>query len=115
MMNIENAAVIDVPNATVEFVKGNMGPITTYMFDTSKGGHPMVNAMAGLAMLNEGDQLIMINHCPPSGLYPKIKKEFDYIDQELSSGATQIVFTKKPDSENTTDFSSTSCGGGKNR
>ncbi|NEW59756.1 hypothetical protein GSY74_00530 [Sulfurovum sp. bin170] len=111
-MNIENSTPIKVENATVEFVKGTMGPITTYLFDTTKGGHPMVNAMAGLAILKENEQLIMLNHCPPSGLYPKIADEFDYIDHELPNGVTQIVFSKKSNATNITDFSATSCSGG---
>jgi uncharacterized protein (DUF2249 family) len=109
---LENATAITVPNATVEFIKGSMGDIPTYMFSTVENGHPMVNAMAGLAMLKEGEQLIMINHCAPSGLYPKIAEEFDYSDTELPNGTTQIVFSKKASASNTTDFSATSCGGG---
>ncbi len=111
-MNIENASVVTIENATVEFTKGTIGEITTYQFDTSKGGHPMVNAMAGLAVLEDGDQLIMLNHCAPSGLYPKIEAEFDFVDQELPNGLTQIVFSKKSEAHNSTDFSATSCGGG---
>jgi len=109
---LENATQITVPNATVPFTKGSMGDIPTYMFSTVKEGHPMVNAMAGLALLEEGEQLIMINHCAPSGLYPKIAKEFDYSDIDLPDGTTQIVFSKKCAAVNTTDFSATSCGGG---
>ena len=111
-MNLENAHSITVENATVEFTKGTIGAISTYLFDTTKGGHPMVNAMAGLAILKDGEQLIMLNHCAPSGLYPKIADEFDYLDQELPNGVTQIVFSKKSNTNNSTDFSSTSCGGG---
>jgi hypothetical protein len=111
-MNLKNATSVKVENATVPFLKGTIGTVTTYMFDTTKGGHPMVNAMAGLAILQDGEQLIMLNHCPPTGLYPKIANEFDYIDQELPNGATQIVFSKKSNAQNTTDFSSTSCSGG---
>jgi len=111
-MNIENASVVNIENATVEFKKGMIGTITTYQFDTSKGGHPMVNAMAGLAVLKDGEQLIMLNHCAPTGLFPKIEGEFDYAHQELPNGLTQIVFSKKPKVQNTTDFSATSCGGG---
>ncbi len=109
---IQNQTPITVPNATVPFTKGTMGEIPTYIFSTVKEGHPMVNAMAGLAILEEGEQLIMINHCAPSGLYPKISAEFDYSDMELPDGTTQIVFTKKQAAANTTDFSATSCSGG---
>ena len=111
-MDITNSSVVNIENATVEFKKGTIGTITTYQFDTSKGGHPMVNAMAGLAVLKDDEQLIMLNHCAPSGLYPKIEAEFDHADQELPNGLTQIVFTKKPQVQSTTDFSATSCGGG---
>ncbi len=108
---IQNATSITVPNATVAFQKGTVGDITTYLFSTTKEGHPMVNAMAGLAMLEEGEQLIMINHCGPSGLYPKIAEDFDYCETNRPDGTTQIVFTKKSSAPNTTDFSATSCGG----
>ena len=50
-MDITNSSVVNIENATVEFKKGTIGTITTYQFDTSKGGHPMVNAMAGLGFL----------------------------------------------------------------
>lgn len=111
-MDIENGSVVNIKNATVEFTKGTIGTIRTYQFDTSKGGHPMVNAMAGLAVLKNDEQLIMLNHCAPTGLFPKIEDEFDYAQQELPNGLTQIVFTKKPEAQKTTDFSATSCSGG---
>ena len=111
-MDIENSSVVTIENATVEFKKGTIGTIPTYQFDTSKGGHPMVNAMAGLAVLKDDEQLIMLNHCAPTGLYPKIEDEFDYASQELPNGLTQIVFTKKQEVQSSTDFSATSCSGG---
>ncbi len=111
-MNIDNSEVVSVPNSTVEFRKGNVGSVVTYIFDTTKEGHPMVNAMAGLAVLKDDEQLIMINHCAPSGLFPKIAQEFDYAYQDLPSGLTQVVFSRKSQVENSTDFSATSCGGG---
>jgi hypothetical protein len=54
----------------------------------------------------------MINHCAPSGLFPKIEQEFAFAHQELPNGLTQIVFSKKHQAKNSTDFSATSCGGG---
>ena len=111
-MNLENATPINIENATVEFTKGTIGSVVTYLFDTSKEGHPMVNAMAGLAVLKDDEQLIMINHCAPSGLFPKIEDEFCHAEMELPNGSTQIVFTRKAGADNTTDFSATSCGGG---
>jgi len=111
-MELTNLEIVNVPNATVEFKKGLMGTIPTYIFDTTAGGHPMVNAMAGLAVLKDDEQLIMLNHCAPSGLFPKIESDFNYSYSELPNGKTQVVFTKKADAQNSTDFSSTSCSGG---
>ena len=111
-MNIENQVKVEVANATVEFVKGSIGSTVAYGFDTSKGGHPMVNAMAGLAMLNSGEKLIMINHCAPMGLFPKVESEFEFSYNDREDGLSRIEFTKKNDTTGSTDFSSTSCSGG---
>jgi len=111
-MNIQNQEVIEVPNATVVFVKGNLDGVTAYGFDTSAGGHPMVNAMAGLAMLNEGEKLIMINHCAPMGLFPKVEAEFEFTYADRADGLTRVEFTKKAGVNGVTDFASTSCEGG---
>jgi hypothetical protein len=111
-MDLENQETIVVPNATVEFIKGNIGDVVTYKFSTVEGGHPMVNAMAGLAILEDGEQLIMLNHCAPMGLFPKIEAEFEFAHSELPSGHTQIVFSKKLGTTKTTDFSATSCESG---
>jgi uncharacterized protein (DUF2249 family) len=111
-MELSNLETVQVPNATVEFKKGLMGSVPTYVFSCVNGGHPMVNAMAGLAMLKDGEQLVMYNHCAPMGLYPKIEADFSYTHQEMPNGATQIVFSKKSNAQGATDFSSTSCSGG---
>jgi len=111
-VNIENKEIVEVPNATVSFVKGNLDGTNAYGFDTSAGGHPMINAMAGLAMLNEGEKLIMINHCAPMGLFPKVENEFEFSYADRADGLTRIEFTKKSGVEANTDFSSTSCNGG---
>jgi len=113
-MKLENVESIVVPNATVEFVKGKIGDIVTYQFSTVEGGHPMVNAMAGLAILKDGEQLIMLNHCAPMGLFPKIEAEFDYTYSDLPNGHTQVVFSKKDGATAQTDFSATSCSSGCN-
>jgi len=111
-VNIENKEIIEVPNATVSFVQGNLDGTHAYGFDTSTGGHPMVNAMAGLAMLKDGEKLIMINHCAPMGLFPKVENEFEFSYTDRADGLTRIEFTKKSGVEANTDFSSTSCSGG---
>jgi len=111
-MNIQNQEVVEVPNATVTCIKGSLDGVTAYGFDTSAGGHPMVNAMAGLAMLKDGEKLIMINHCTPMGLFPKVENEFEFTYADRADGLTRIEFTKKVGVEANTDFSSTSCSGG---
>jgi uncharacterized protein (DUF2249 family) len=72
----------------------------------------MVNAMAGLAMLKDGEKLIMINHCAPMGLFPKVENEFEFTYADRADGLTRIEFTKKSGVTANTDFSSTSCSGG---
>ena len=111
-MNLENQEIVEVPNATVEFVKGSVNGIGAYGFNTSTGGHPMVNAMAGLAMLKDGEKLIMINHCAPMGLFPKVESEFEFAYADREDGLTRIEFTKKTGVSGNTDFESTSCSGG---
>ena len=107
------AEKIEVAGATVDFFKFIQNGLTTYQFDTSKCGppDPMVNAMAGLQLLDENSQLIMINHKAPGGLFPKVEAEFDYEVSETSDGMAKIVFTKKTGVESTTDFSANSCSG----
>lgn len=106
---------IEVMGATVEFQKEVKEGITTYQFDTSmcEPPHPMVNAMAGLQLLDESSQLIMINHKSPGGLFPKIENEFDFKESTLEDGRAKIVFKRKYGVEQTTDFTQNSCSGGK--
>jgi uncharacterized protein (DUF2249 family) len=106
---------IAVTGATVDFFKSEKEGITFYQFDTSKTPppEPMVNAMAGLQLLDANARLVMINHKSPQGLFPKIEADFDYVVQELADGNVKVVFRKKAQSANSTDFSQTSCSGGK--
>ncbi|RXK13091.1 hypothetical protein CP965_04630 [Halarcobacter mediterraneus] len=104
---------IEVQGASVDFFKSIEDGLTTYHFDTSKCGppEPMVNAMAGLQLLDENSQLIMINHKSPAGLFPKIEEEFTFFVEELENGLAKVVFRKKANSNEETDFTQTSCGG----
>jgi hypothetical protein len=102
---------IEVTGSTVDFFEKEEGVFT---FDTTKCGppEPMVNAMCGLQLLeNSTQRLEMINHKPPLGLFPKIVDDFNYEISELDDGMTKIVFTKKEDAKNSTDFGQSSCGG----
>lgn len=104
---------IEVQGSSVDFFKSIEDGLTTYHFDTSKCGppEPMVNAMAGLQLLDEKSQLIMINHKAPGGLFPKIEQEFTYEIEQLENGFAKVIFRKKPDSKNTTDFTQNTCAG----
>jgi uncharacterized protein (DUF2249 family) len=106
---------IDVNGATVDFFKSEKEGITFYRFDTSKTPppEPMVNAMAGLRLLDTNARLVMINHKSPQGLFPKIEADFDWIVEDLDDGNVKVVFRKKETGGNATDFSQTSCSGGK--
>ena len=104
---------IEVLGSTVDFFKSIENGLTTYQFDTSKCGppDPMVNAMAGLQLLDNNSQLIMINHQSPGGLYPKIEAEFDYEISKTKNGEIKIIFTRKSGVQNSTDFTQNSCNG----
>ena len=104
---------IEVLGSTVDFFKSIEDGLTTYQFDTSKCGppDPMVNAMAGLQLLDDKSQLVMINHQSPGGLYPKVEAEFDYDIGKTEDGKVKITFTRKNGVENSTDFTQNTCNG----
>jgi hypothetical protein len=104
---------IEVQGATVPFFKESIDGVIIYTFDTSATPppEPMVNAMLGLALLDENSKLVMINHKSPGGLFPKIEAEFDFEVSDLDDGRVQVVFTKKRHASNTTDFTQNSCNG----
>ena len=108
-----NATETQVEGSTVPFYTFEENRVSYLYFDTSKTGHPepMVNAMAGLKALKDGQKLIMINHKAPMGLLPKIEADFDYTIEELDNGLFKITFSKKSDAQNATDFSDTACNG----
>ena len=108
-----NATEIQVEGSTVPFYTFEEDGVSYLYFDTSKTGHPepMVNAMAGLKALKEGQKLIMINHKAPMGLLPKIEADFDYNIEELDNGLFKITFSKKSDAQGATDFNDTACNG----
>ena len=104
---------IEVLGATVDFFKFIENGLTTYQFDTSMCGppDPMVNAMLGLQLLDENSQLIMINHHLPGGLFPKIDNDFNYETDSTKDGKIKVIFTKKVNAKNSTDFTQNSCNG----
>ena len=108
-MNIPaSAKQIEVVNSTVPFYEDE----NYYYFDTSLTAvpEPMINAVAGLELLDENKKLIMINHKIPMGLFPKIEAYFDYEVKELADGNVKIIFTKKVNFVSKLDFD-TNCSG----
>lgn len=108
-MNIpKNAKQIEVDNSTVPFYQDENG----YYFDSSSTAvpEPMINAVAGLQLLDENKKLIMINHKIPMGLFPKIEAYFNYEVEELKDGNVKITFSKKEKLVPKLDFD-TNCSG----
>ena len=104
----KNAKQIEVINATIPFYEDE----DCYYFDSRSTPfpEPMINAVAGLALLNENKKLVMINHKIPMGLFPKIEGLFDYEIEELDDGNVKIVFTKKEKAVSKLDIDTTCKG-----
>lgn len=108
-MNIpKNAKRIEIENTTVDFFEDEH----FYYFDTSLTAipEPMVNAFAGLKLLDGSKKLVMINHKVPMGLFPKIEEFFDYEIEEFDDGNVKVIFSKKSNCDNQLDFD-TNCQG----
>jgi uncharacterized protein (DUF2249 family) len=106
------AQKVEVAGATVDFYKFQENGTEIYYFNTSKNGHPMVNAMAGLKAIGENGKLVMINHHSPVGLFPKIEDNYDYEVENLDDGTVQVVFAYKIGTIQNTNFEDNHCGGG---
>ena len=94
----ENAEPIEVQGSDLDFFTYELDGITFFQFDSSMTGppSPMVNAMCGLKLLDSSDKkLVMINHKPPMGLFPKIEDKYDYVIEELEDGRHKIIFSTK--------------------
>jgi len=94
----DNAEKIEVQGSDVDFYTYEEEGTTLFQFDSSMTGppSPMVNAMCGLNLIDGTDKkLVMINHKPPMGLFPKIEDKYNYEIEELSDGKHKITFTSK--------------------
>ncbi|SFV57092.1 hypothetical protein MNB_SM-7-481 [hydrothermal vent metagenome] len=109
----QNAQETQVEGSTVPFYTYEENGVTYLYFDSSKTGHPepMVNAMSGLKALKDTQKLVMINHKPPMGLFPKIEADYSYEVEELDNGLFKITFTKKADAAGATNYNDTACNG----
>jgi len=109
----QDAQKITPMGASVDFFKIIENGLTTYYFDTSKCGPPapMVNAMAGLQLLDENSKLVMINHKIPGGLFPKVEADYNYEVESLDDGNVKVVFIKKADAVGSTNYNDNKCSG----
>jgi len=105
---------IEVPGATVPFFTYTMGETQYFEFDTSKCGppEPMVNAMAGLKMVDGTDKkLVMINHKKPMGLLDKIGENYDIADEAMEDGRAKLIFSYRAGESEKADLAKNSCDG----
>lgn len=110
----KTAIKIEVKDSTVDFYKYMEDGVTNIFFDSSTctPPGPMVNAMAGLKILDKNSKLIMINHLSPEGLFPKIDQNYNYKITQLDDGRVKVEFTCKENTQQVTDFTDNQCGGG---
>ncbi len=105
---------IEVAGATVPFFTYQEGEAQVYEFDTSKCGppDPMVNAMAGLALIDgPNKKLIMINHKSPGGLLAKIGENYNITEENIEGGLVKLAFTYKGGESEKANLNDASCAG----
>ena len=105
---------IEVTGATVPFFTYEDGETQVYEFDTSRCGppEPMVNAMAGLKMIDGPDKrLVMINHKKPMGLLDKIGKNYDIATEEMEDGRVKLIFTYREGASEKANLDDSHCHG----
>jgi len=105
---------IEVAGATVPFFNYKEGDIEVYEFDTSRCGppEPMVNAMAGLKMIDGPDKkLVMINHKKPMGLLDKVGANYDVAVENMDDGRVKLIFTYKEGESEKANLDDASCHG----
>jgi len=104
---------LEVEGATVPFYTYKMGETQFIEFDTSKCGppEPMVNAMAGLKLVNENTKLAMINHKKPGGLLSKIGENYDIESETMENGHVKLIFSYKVGESEKANLSENACAG----
>jgi len=104
---------LEVEGATVPFVTYTEGEDQIIEFDTSKCGppEPMVNAMAGLKLLDgPNKKVVMINHKSPGGLLAKIGENYDITEEKLDDGRVKLTFSYRSGESEKADLADNSCG-----
>jgi len=108
----KDAQKIEVAGSTVDFYTYMNGNSTIYQFDTSMTGppEPMVNAMAGLKLIDSPDKaLVMINHKAPGGLFAKVQENYNHVVEDLGDGKVKVVFTYIAGESEKADLSDNTC------
>ncbi len=107
-----NKEAIEVEGATVPFFTYKIEDTQYFEFDTSKCGppDPMVNAMAGLKLLDAPNKKVsMINHKSPGGLIAKIGENYDIDEQKLEDGRVKLVFSYKSEESEKANLADNTC------
>ncbi|MCD6212677.1 MAG: hypothetical protein J7J02_06810 [Sulfurovum sp.] len=105
---------IEVEGANVPFFTYKDGEDQVFEFDTSKCGppDPMVNAMAGLKLLDAPNKkVVMINHKSPGGLIAKIGENYNIDEEKLDDGRVKLIFSYKDEESKKADLNATHCDG----
>ena len=108
----QDATKISVEGSTVDFYTYMKENSTYYQFDTSMTGppEPMVNAMAGLNLIDSADKkLVMINHKSPGGLIAKVGENYDVEEEAIYGGKVKLVFSYNAGAREAADLSDNSC------
>jgi hypothetical protein len=106
--------LIEVEGSTVPFYTYTIGETQFIEFDTSKCGppDPMVNAMAGLKLLDAPNKkVIMINHKKPGGLISKIGENYDIETENMEDGRVKLTFSYKVGESEKANLADNTCGG----
>ena len=109
-----NKEAIEVEGATVPFFTYTVEDTQYIEFDTSKCGppDPMVNAMAGLKLLDAPNKkVVMINHKSPGGLLAKIGENYDITEEKLENGLVKLVFSYKSGESEKANLNDAACHG----
>ena len=104
---------IEVLEANVPFFTYTLGEDQIFEFDTSKCGppDPMVNAMAGLKLLDAPNKkVVMINHKKPAGLISKIGENYNIETENMEDGRVKLIFSYKSGESEKADLNQNSCG-----
>ncbi len=104
---------IEVEGANVPFFTYVAGEDQVFEFDTSKCGSPdpMVNAMAGLKLLDTAHKkIVMINNKKPGGLLDKVGKNYHIEIDKLEDGRVKLTFSYISGESEKADLSDNTCG-----